>query len=368
MIRIAITSVGSLVGQNILDSLEGRREGVEIIGINSVAAAAGNFRCDRAYLAPPASRSGEYLDRLAAVLQEEKPDLVLPGRDDDVLALSLLKEAQPSLGPSLPVGPVRLARVLDDKWESHEFARLHDLPFVDSALVDDPVAVGRLLARHGFPLIAKPRDGNGSRGVRIVFDQTQLAAAIRSPGILVQPYLDPEAGVTSWRDLAADGVPLFHAPVLPQVACQSVIGPDGRIRGLVSTIAEMVMGRSERTYRIDDPTVDAVVRRYAESFAGEGWVGILNLQGRRDREGTFPVYELNGRFTGTTAARLHLGFDEVALLVEAFTGHKLPPRQCVGRQGVVIKSLTEFAMSPADIEQLQSDGQWQPDVRGATAR
>lgn len=91
MIRIAITSVGSLVGQNILDSLEGRREGIEVVGVNSVAAAAGNFRCDRAYLAPPASRSGEYLDRLAAVLNEEKPDLVLPGRDDDVLALARLK-------------------------------------------------------------------------------------------------------------------------------------------------------------------------------------------------------------------------------------------------------------------------------------
>jgi hypothetical protein len=359
MTRIAISSVGSLVGQNILDSLQGRREGIEVIGINSTAAAASNFRCDRAYLVPPASRSDEYLDRLTAILRDEKPDLVLPGRDDDVLALARLKQAQPGLSASLPVGPYRLARVLDDKWASHEYARQHDLPYVDSALCDDPVAVERLLARHGFPLIAKPRDGNGSRGVRIVFDQTQLAAAIRSPGGLMQPYLEPEAGVMSWRDLAADGVPLFHAPVLQQIACQSVIGPDGRIRGLVSTIAEMVMGRSERTYRIDDPAVDAIVRRYAENFASEGWVGILNLQGRRDREGKFRVYELNGRFTGTTAARLHLGFDEVGMLIEAFTRQQLPAHTSVGRDGIVTKSLTEFAIAARDVAALEADGRWQ---------
>ena len=368
MIRIALTSVGSLVGQNILDSLEGRREGVEIIGINSVAAAAGNFRCDRAYLAPPASRSGEYLDRLAAVLREERPDLVLPGRDDDVLALAGLKERLEQRAPALPVGPPALARVISDKAASLQFARRHDLPYVDSVPANEPDAVARLLGRYGYPLVAKPRQGNGSRGVRIVFDEAQRAAVAALPGYLLQPYFEQEAELASWRDLGRDGTPLFHAPPLRQIACEAVIGPDGKVRGQVSTNAELVMGRLERTWRLGDPAVDEVVRRYAESFAAAGWIGALNLQGRRDGDGRFNVYELNGRFTGGTTARLHLGFDEVALLVEAFTGHRLPPRRCVGPQGVVTKSLTEFAINPADIEQLQSDGHWQPDARGAAAR
>jgi len=48
MTRIAITNVGSLVGQNILDALHGRRDGIEVVGINSAAEAASNFRCERA--------------------------------------------------------------------------------------------------------------------------------------------------------------------------------------------------------------------------------------------------------------------------------------------------------------------------------
>jgi len=361
MKKFVITSVGSLVGQNILDALEARRAGLEIVGINSTAEAASNFRCDRAYLAPPAARSGEYLERLAAILVEEQPDLVLPGRDDDVVVLAQLKEQQPKLRPSLPVGPHRLALVLDDKWSSREFACDRGLPYVDSAPADDPVAVERLRAADGYPLVAKPRSGNGSRGVRIVFDDAQRDAIARLPGYLLQSYLEPEANLLAWKDLTRDGTPLFHAPMLQQIACQAVIGPDGRLRGLVSTMVELAMGRCERTYRLDDAAVSDVARRYAEAFAAEGWVGALNLQGRRDRSGTFRVYELNGRFTGATAARMHLGFDEVATLVEAFCGFGLPPPAAAGRPGIVTKSLADFPIPAADIAALQASGRWRRD-------
>lgn len=292
---------------------------------------------------------------------------MLPGRDDDVLVLARLKEAPGQGAPALPVGPSALAHGISDKAASLKFARRHDLPYVDSVPANEPDAVARLLERYGYPLVAKPRQGNGSRGVRIVFDDLQRAAVATLPDYLMQPYFEPEAELANWRDLGRDRTPLFHAPPLRQIACEAVIGPDGKVRGQASTIAELVMGRLESTWRLDDPGVDEVVRRYAEAFAAAGWVGALNLQGRRDGDGRFNVYELNGRFTGGTTARLHPGFDEVALLVEAFTGHRLPPRKCVGPRGVVIKSLTEFAMNPADVEQLQSDGLWQPEARGAAA-
>jgi len=49
--------------------------------------------------------------------------------------------------------------------------------------------------------------------------------------------------------------------------------------------------------------------------------------------------------------------------LEAFTGHRLPPRPSVGGLGIVTKSLADFATSPADIEQLQTEGRWQRDAR-----
>lgn len=56
-IKILIASVGSLVGQNILDALEfpefNRRNLVHITGTNSISLTANNFRCDECYLVPP---------------------------------------------------------------------------------------------------------------------------------------------------------------------------------------------------------------------------------------------------------------------------------------------------------------------------
>jgi hypothetical protein len=359
MIKIAVTSVGSLVAQNILDALDGRREGIEVIGINSAPDAANNFRCDRTYLAPQAANRDDYLAKVASVLGRERPQLVLPGRDDDVLLLARLKEMQPELGGALPVGPHRLAAILDDKWSSRQFACTHGLPYVESVAVDDRQGIERLLLDHGYPLIAKPRRGNGSRGVRIVFDDAQREAVARDRDYLLQPYLAPEADLMRWRDLCRDGTPLFHAPTLTQIACQAIIGADGRLQGPICTMAELVMGRLERTYSIDDSGVALVARGYAEAFAAEGWVGALNLQGRRDRNGSFSVYELNGRLTGGTAARLHLGFDEVGILVESFVGHGLPVRPTRKREAIVTKSLTEFVCEPRDIDRLARDGVWQ---------
>jgi carbamoyl-phosphate synthase large subunit len=366
MTRIAITSVGSLVGHNILEALEGRRHGIEIIGINSDAAAAGNFRCERAYLAPPAASEAAYLERLSAILLDERPDLVLPGRDDDVLALALLKESSATLRPALAVGPSIVAAALNDKWASRDFAVRHSLPFVDTACADEPTQVERLVDAHGFPLIAKPRRGNGSRGVRIIFDQAQCAAVRQFPGYLLQPYLEPEADLAAWRRLGSEGTPLFHAPTTQQIACQSVIDAEGRVRGVFCTHVHSVAGRPQRVVWLDDPDVNSAAQRYAEKFANAGWVGTLNLQGRRDRAGAFRVYELNGRFTGGTTARTRLGFDEVGLLIECFVHRALPPPAGVAdRQAIVVKSPADWLLLPDAIRHLEIDQRWQRDAAGA---
>lgn len=83
-----ITSIGSLLGHNILDALEGRRRHLRIVGGNSVAEAGGNFRADRIHLLPEAAAGPAHLAALSKVIEAETPDLVLAGRDDDVSALA----------------------------------------------------------------------------------------------------------------------------------------------------------------------------------------------------------------------------------------------------------------------------------------
>ncbi len=63
-LRLLILSVGSLLGQNVLDALEGRRERVHVIGASLAADNARLFRCDTAYLTPPTDDAFAFRARL----------------------------------------------------------------------------------------------------------------------------------------------------------------------------------------------------------------------------------------------------------------------------------------------------------------
>jgi carbamoyl-phosphate synthase large subunit len=356
--KIVITSVGSLVGQNILDALEGRRDAITLVGTNSIAESANNFRCDTVYLAPPAIEKRAYRQRLLEVFERERPDIVLPGRDDDVLVLAELRDTMPQWSPIIPCGPLAAARILDDKLLSYQFARERGLPFADTASADK-AQLADLVARSGFPLIAKPRAGNGSRGVCVIHNGAQLEAASALSGYLFQEYLDPAEDVLDLARVWATGSPLFHAPRYLQYACQILIAPSGELTAACCTQMTMIMGRCEQCVGADDADLQRVVEAYAKAFAQRGWVGPLNLQGRRNGRGEFKPYELNGRFTGATSARIHVGFDEVRLLVQQFTGRPLPYSPALGTPDrIVFKTLTDFSIGLPDLARLRNQGVW----------
>ena len=357
---VLVLSVGSLVGQTMLDCLEGRRSSLRLIGINSVAAAAGNFRCDRAYLAPPAAEAAAHRRRLLEVFDKEKPDLVIPGRDDDVLVLAEIGQALPQWAGHLLVGSIEAARIMNDKIESARFAAAHGLPFADTVCSDDDgaaQAAERLLASHGFPLIAKPRDGNGSRGIFVLLDRNHLARALARPGMAIQPYYDPPD--TLAPDITG-GIPFFWAVEEARLyAVQTLIDRDGRIGPACAFVSTMVAGRCERLVRRDDPALLDIARAYAKQIATIGWRGPFNLQLKRHGD-DFRAIEMNGRFSGGTSARRHLGFDEVAMTLNDWFGEgAVPPLPGGSRHvDVITRSLCDFPLPADGVRDLETHGFW----------
>lgn len=355
--NILITSVGSLVGQNILDALEGRRQGLFVVGSNSVAEAANLFRCDLALLSPPAQQAEAWCDFTARQITEQKVDLVLPARDDDVRLLARLRDRHPRLRQLITCGCESVAAVLEDKGLSRDFALAQGLPFAASARPGAELAA--LVASAGFPLIAKPLAGNGSRGVRVIRDAQELAEAASWQDYLFQEYLGPDRDRFGEESTRRAGVPLFHAPPYVHLAAQAVISPAGRVEALFCGEVVMVMGRAERSVAIAAPDFTAIAQACAQAFAAAGWVGLVNIQGRRDAAGQFKVYEFNGRFAGASATRLYLGFDELALLLHHFAGYTLAPHPRGGeRNRIIQKSLGDCIIEARDLATLEREGQW----------
>lgn len=364
-VKILMTSIGSLVGTNFLACVESRRDQVRVIGTNSVAGAPNNFACDIVYLSPETAEIDEFLELVVRIIRDEQPDLVLPGRDDDVYALALLREREASFHDRIAVGLPRIASMMLDKYATFEFAQQNDLPFARTISSDDSTKkddAERLLQQAGFPLVAKPRRGFGSNGVFFITNETQLANALERPNYVIQEFIGDRADVYDHADELEAGIPLFfQIPDNSPFVGQAQISPSGDVLAIFPHRLTNRMGRAVEVGPVINSTLSSVIEQYAACFADAGWWGSLNVQYRPRSGGSeFVAIELNGRMTGASSARLVLGFDEVGMLVEGFCRPK-QIRSADARKtpNVVVRALTDFPVYGDDVRCLQQEGVWQ---------
>jgi carbamoyl-phosphate synthase large subunit len=358
---ILITSVGSLVGQNVLDSLKNRRQNLKIVGTNSIAEVANNFRCEKTYLISKTENLEIYIRELTGIIEKERPDLVIPGRDEEVVILAKLAKIIPGFENRFLAGTEYFARCMDDKVESYRFALKHNLPFaptLQSGTPDSEIKAQSLIEKFGFPLIAKPSKGNGSRGIWIVLNKTQLEKVIKEPDFAIQPLFGQSANLTLDTSF---GIPLFwEIPESRLFASQVVINKNGEIDAVIGFIAKMVNGKCERMDRSENPEMRKIVMRFAEAAVVEGWRGPFNVQLKEDPIHGFQVIEMNGRFSGGTSGRYYFGFDEVGMVLEDWIGKGVIPEKQLPRDvNVVTKILTDFEIKQSNVDTLLREKIWE---------
>ncbi|MEN9285098.1 MAG: hypothetical protein RLZZ179_2591 [Verrucomicrobiota bacterium] len=342
---VLVTSVGTLIGKVVLDSLEGRRGGLHLVGCNADVEAPNLFRCDEAMVVP-ATDDPRWRDVMISLVREYDPVAVIPGRDPDVEALAEMAEIIPEFRRSFVGGSSAMARVIGNKALTAEFSRRHGLPYVDSVAsceAGTEAAVADLVARHGFPLIAKPGAGSGSLGVRVLTGPEHLEAALRLPGYVIQPFLDAPEGL---RLSLEAGLPLFwEIPETRLYGMQFVIRRDGTVGPSIGFRMTMVRGRLEDLRRCDEAALREVGQAFAEAAAAEGWRGPFNVQAKRTRDGSWQVIELNGRFSGGTSSRRHFGFDEVAWVLNDWAGREMVPADEPRSASRVLRYLSDFPLN-----------------------
>jgi hypothetical protein len=288
------------------------RDRFELIGMNSEAGAVNNFRMDVCYLSPPALRRPALLGLLDDVVRRHEPDLIIPTRDDDVVALAYWASGRPSARAL--VGCVPMAEVIRDKWASCTWAKQKGLPFARSAI--DAEGIARLRDEVGFPLVSKPREGFGSNGVRMFLSDDHVHAALAAGDQIVQEAIDPAPTLTL-EDLSA-GMPLWFAPVQPGSPLALCLLDDAGCHFLAAWRSRHVRGAALDTMLLQEPALEKLMMDYGQAAWQEGWRGLLNVQARRNGAGDYVPIELAGRFMGGTNALHKLGVPITAIVLRRF--------------------------------------------------
>jgi len=361
-IKILVLSGGSLVAQNIFDSLEKRRKNIEIIVADSLCQTATVFRADKVYKSPQAN-SIEFENFFVKLLKKENPHLVLPGRDADVIALSSMVVKYPEWANIIATGNNDVASILCNKWNSYIFFKQYDLPFAHSIHSQSQDFEEDIL-KLSFPVIAKPLSGYGSHGVFYVLNMRQLNSIRKMDAdYIFQELIDPSTGFSAYLEKIKksrnNGIPLFsYLPDDKQIAIQCIIGPRAEVSELFVSVSKMIIGKCEKSELISIKQGKELGLKIARHFCQLGWKGCLNIQGRMKGEELY-ITELGGRVSGSTSARAIMGFDEIGILLNYFTGIEIPSvNRDLNKQGYVERVLTDYFVPYDGLRSLQEKGFW----------
>jgi carbamoyl-phosphate synthase large subunit len=183
----------------------------------------------------------------------------------------------------------------------------------------------------GFPLVAKPRTGSGSRGVFHITGKADLSLARDLDGYMLQEVVGTEASEYT-------------------AGCFS--DREGKVRGCLVIKRELTAGTTTRIEVGDFPDVRAEAERIVSEL---GPTGPCNVQVRVGPQG--PVcFEINARYSGTAPIRAHFGFNDVEAGIRHFVLGEAAVDLPKVTQGWAARYWNEVYIEPEAIDILEQGG------------
>lgn len=319
MPNLLITGVGSNIGQGILKSLREADIRGDIVGTDVYRFAAGSAWCDATYTVPFA-KDPSYADSLIAIIKKHRIELVLIGSEMETHVLAHERgKIEQLTSAKVVVSDADMIDQCGDKYGIAQLFKKANLNYPDSSI--DMAARRAFVEKHKYPIILKPRLGWSAKSVvKIEEDESLDFYAKHTPNPVIQEYLEGEE---------------FTSAV--------VFDRDGRYADHCVMRRDLLNGTTFRAEIVSRPDIDQYISAFAKTVRLRGSV---NIQLRVTKRG--PVaFEMNPRFSGTTAIRMKAGFNDVAAVVNHFI-HGTPIVKMTPRRVRVLRYWEEMVVEDGD--------------------
>ena len=323
-VAVLVTGVGDTVGQAVIKAARASSIPCRVVGTDRARPCVGLEWVDAGYLLPHCSDGPAYLAELVRVCRKEAVRLILPGSEKELELLSRhAAEIASEAGATVAASPPTVLRIALDKLETCRFLERAGLAFPRYAPLAAAEEVERLVTEVGFPLVAKPVHGTGSRGLHRIDTWADLEP-VRELGVemVVQERLEPDDEEYS--------VSVFTLST-------------GQTVGAVSYRRDqLVAGDTFRARVARHHDVEAEALRVAASLRP---LGPCNVQLRRTSRGPI-TFEINPRFSGGTSMRARFGYNEVEMAIRDLVLHQPVPEPAVS-SGTAIRYWGEMYFDDA---------------------
>lgn len=252
------------------------------------------------YPDPRADEAG-FVAKLQQKILRERITMILPMADRSLVALA--RHAQEFGSVLLPFPNLQTVMMARDKSQTLELARSMGIPIPKSLLVRSIEEIPHI---RTFPVLLKPIEGSGSRGIRIVASSANLHATASQVLAQFGPFLAQEL-------IPHDG---------PEIGCYMLC--DSSSRPVASLLQKRIRsfpargGPSTLRTTFHD---DHILTQSIEILRRIGWRGVAMVEWKVDpRDGIPKLMEINPRFWGSLEGSIAAGVDFPRLLSETFTG------------------------------------------------
>ncbi|MGV8947036.1 MAG: ATP-grasp domain-containing protein [Lutibacter sp.] len=332
MKNILVTGAGALLGQGILRLLQISDFEKKIFTADPDPRSTGHWLGDYAITIPKADEA-HYINKIKEIIVEYKIDAILVGTDVELPIFSKFKEEfLKSYNCKVIVSSEEVIKIANDKFLTANFLKQNNFPYPFSVMANDKSKLLEIEAKLGYPLFAKPFDGARSLGIKKIGNHQELMEIYEpNSNLVVQQYLpESEGEYTS--------------------GCTVI---NGKCKAIITMKRDLRDGNTYRAY-IDEETAqyDNFIISIAEKLNPDGPV---NFQ-FRIFNGKPVVFEINGRFSGTTPLRHFFGFNEVEALLKYYLFNedfKMPKL----RNGLVLRAWADLFIDENQFNKLNEEKQ-----------
>ncbi len=331
MKNILVTGAGALLGQGILRMLQLSNFEKKIFTADPDPRSTGHWLGDYAITIPKAIDEN-YIEKILEIVLEHKIDAILVGTDVELPIFSKHKiNFLKNYNCRIIISSEEVIEIANDKLLTAAFLEKNNFPYPFSVMANDKSSLLEIEKRLGFPLFAKPFDGARSLGIKKIENHEELME-IYDPGsnMVVQQYLSETEGEYT-------------------AGCTVV---EGKCKAIVTLKRDLRDGNTYRAY-IDEYTAkyDEFIIPIAEKLNPDGPV---NFQ-FRIFNGKPIIFEINGRFSGTTPLRHFFGFNEVEALLKYYLFNE-EIKAPILKNGIVLRAWSDIFIENIEFAKLKKEG------------
>lgn len=237
-----------------------------------------------------------YWNDIENICIKEDIGLIVSLIDPELELLAEQKERFEKMGILLNISNEHAVKSAFDKFETLEFLRKNNYPWINSYVDFDNINCRLESGDLKYPLIAKPRKGSGSVGIKLLHNIRELKEIFNeNEDILIQEYMDgQEIGVDVYVDLLSDEVISIFAK-----------------RKL-----KMRAGETDKSVSFKSNKLFSLISNFVKQFGLKGTIDIDVFE----KDGTFFISEVNPRFGGGYIHAYALGEDFPTYLINNMNG------------------------------------------------